>query len=100
MARTTTRIEEISADGRRHMWYVTRGGDIEDHWEYVGEVVTPSPSLLSTWRTTSYRDIGLWLLFLVAVAVFYLFLVLSLPLKHLVRLNRLMDGDVEGLFGW
>jgi hypothetical protein len=59
--------------------------------EYVGEVVTPNPSLLSIWRTISYRDVGLWLLFLFAVVVFWLFLVVSL---------RLMDGDVEGLFGY
>jgi hypothetical protein len=100
MAERITRIEEISADGRRHMWYVTRGGDIDDEWAYVGEVVTPSPSLLSIWRTISYRDVGLWLLFWFTVFVFWLFLVLSPPLKHLVRLNRLMDGDVEGLFGY
>jgi hypothetical protein len=95
MAEKTTRIEEITAD----MWYVTRGGDIDDEWDYVGEVVTPSPSLLSIWRTTSYRDIGLWLLFLFAVFFFWLFLLLSLPLEWSVRLQKLMEGDVVGLFG-
>jgi hypothetical protein len=100
MAERTTRIEATTSDGRQHLWYVTRGGDIDDEWEYVGEVVTPSPSLLSIWRITSYRDVGLWFLFLVAVFVFWLFLVLSLPLEWSVRLCRLMDGDLEGLFGY
>lgn len=107
MARRTTRIEEITADGRRHMWYVTRGGGIDGEWEYVGEVVTPSPSLLSIWRTISCRDVGLWLLVLVAVVLlvgFWIFVSLILPHSPIAQLDgrnivNCSSGDAEGLFG-
>jgi hypothetical protein len=83
--RKTTRIEELTADGRRHMWNVTRGGDIDDHYEYVGEVVTPSPSLLSRLWTIC-RDIGLWILgFVVGWVAFWVFIFLILPQSSIAQ---------------